>query len=240
MADRPSPKHELRFSILRVPFFLEPDYPDHVVSTGTNRERLVKKWGGKEGWEQQKRRHDLKGRGQAAGIPHFNLDRKTGNTMASHRLIQHVGKIYGLTVSEALYDRLNIYYFVDGHSLNDRPRLAKVAAKEIKRLLSLPNANHHSMNSMSEEEILKFLNGNMGRKEIDKVRRTLMEMDIHSIPQFIIEGTTLVNGAANWKTFVNIFSEIEERGVVQNEGKSVFGKILGVPADIVERGTISV
>jgi len=30
------------------------------------------------------------------------------------------------SVSEALYDVLNIYYFVDGHALNDRPRLAKV------------------------------------------------------------------------------------------------------------------
>ena len=102
-----SKKHDLSFSILRVPFFLEPDYPENVVAVGTNRERLIAKWGGKQGWEEQKRRHDLKGRGQAAGIPHFNLDRLTGNTLASHRLIQHVGKLYGLNVSEGLYDRLN-------------------------------------------------------------------------------------------------------------------------------------
>jgi hypothetical protein len=50
----------------------------------------------------------LKGRGLAAGIPHFNLDRLASNSMASHRLVQHVGKLYGLHVSEKLYDRLNM------------------------------------------------------------------------------------------------------------------------------------
>ncbi len=52
--------------------------------------------------------NSLKGRGLAAGIPHFNVDRLASNSMASHRLIQHVGKRYGLNVSEALYDRLNV------------------------------------------------------------------------------------------------------------------------------------
>ena len=60
------------------------------------------------GWERQKQAHDLKGRGEAAGIPHFNLDRLTSNTMASHRLIQYVGKKFGLRASETLYDRLNM------------------------------------------------------------------------------------------------------------------------------------
>ena len=50
----------------------------------------------------------LKGRGLAAGIPHFNLDRLASSSMASHRLIQHVGRRYGLNVSETLYDRLNV------------------------------------------------------------------------------------------------------------------------------------
>jgi len=98
----------LAFAVLRVPFFLEPQYDESKPFIESNRERLVKKWGGQAGWERQKRNHDLKGRGLAAGIPHFNLDRLTSNTMASHRLIQHVGRRYGLHVSEALYDRLNV------------------------------------------------------------------------------------------------------------------------------------
>lgn len=240
MANRPSPKHDIKFSILRVPFFLESEYPENLVSVGTNRERLLKKWGGKEGWEEQKRRHNLKGRGKAAGIPYFNLDRLTGNTMASHRLIQHVGKLYGLSVSEALYDRLNVYYFVDGHSLNDKTLLAKVAAEEVEKVLSLSGVGtHQNIEPLSEREILDFLNGNAGRKEIKKALRTLQRLGIHSIPKFIIEGQTLIDGAADWRSFVDVFSEIEERGEVNNEGKTVFGDILGVAPDLLEQGTFS-
>lgn len=157
--------------------------------------------------------------------------------MASHRLIQFVGKNYGLDVSEALYDRLNVYYFVDGHSLNDRPRLANVAAEEIEKILS---DNTDQPHPPSEEAILDFLNGEEGRTEINNALRTLSEMGIHSIPQFIIEGTTLVGGAADWRTFVQVFDDIEKRGYVQNEGKPLFGDLLGVDHDTLEKGTVTV
>ena len=103
----PNAPRPIAFSVLRVPFFLEPDYDENLPHVESNRERLIQKWGGKQGWEKQKHRHDLKGRGLEAGIPHFNLDRLAANTMASHRLIQHIGKQYGLDISEAVYDRLN-------------------------------------------------------------------------------------------------------------------------------------
>ena len=109
----PGAPESLIFSIIRVPFFLEPEYDERKPFIESNRDRLLTKWGGKQGWERQKRNHDLKGRGLDAGIPHFNLDRLASNTMASHRLIQYIGKTYGLHVSEAIYDRLNVYYFVD-------------------------------------------------------------------------------------------------------------------------------
>jgi hypothetical protein len=92
-----------------VPFFLEPGYDEDKPYIESNRDRLVQKWGGTRGWEEQKRRHDLKGRGVEAGIPFFNLDRLAANTMASHRLIQHLGRRFGLAVSEAVYDCLNEY-----------------------------------------------------------------------------------------------------------------------------------
>lgn len=224
-----SSSSSLSFSILRVPFFLEPGYPENIVSIGTNRERLIQKWGGPKGWEAQKKRHDLKGRGQKAGIPHFNLDRLTGNTMASHRLIQHVGKLYGLSVSEKLYDRLNIYYFVDGHSLNDRPRLAKVTAEVIQKQLL-----HSDQIPLSEKEILNFLNSDEGRPEIEKALQMLNYLGIHSIPKFIIEGTTLVDGAADPSVFIDVFSQIEKRGYVENDGKPVFGDILKIPQNVLE------
>jgi predicted DsbA family dithiol-disulfide isomerase len=198
LAGAPKP---VAFSVIRVPFFLE------------------KKWGGKKGWERQKNSHDLKGRGLEAGIPHFNLDRLTGNTMASHRLIQHLGKTYGLSVSESIYDLLNVYYFVDGNSLNDRPKLASVVAAELKVLLSDKDA------APSEESLLKF----------EQALVYLDQLGVHSIPKFIIEGKSIVDGAAHSQTFVEIFRKIEARGTVLRG--PVFGDILGISPEIIQQGS---
>lgn len=48
----------LACAVIRVPFFLEPDYDESLPYIESNRERLIKKWGGKEGWERQKLRHE--------------------------------------------------------------------------------------------------------------------------------------------------------------------------------------
>jgi len=207
--------------VLRVPFFLEGEYDESKVFEESNRERLVKKWGGQAGWERQKRGHDLKGRGRAAGIPKFNLDRLAANSMASHRLIQHVGKRFGLARSESLYDRLNVYYFVDGHSLNDRPRLADVAAEHLRE---------HGVD-MDAQEILVFLESNEGRAEIQAALATLHRMGVHSIPQFIVEGSRVVQAG----DFEAVFREIEARGEV--DGGPLFADILGVDAETVRRGS---
>ena len=87
----------LAFAVVRVPFLLEPDCDESEPFVKSNGERLVKKWGGREGWEMQKQRHECviisffcifaksichtscchpsssKGRGIAAGIPPLQL-----------------------------------------------------------------------------------------------------------------------------------------------------------------------
>lgn len=224
----PEAPRPLAFSVIRVPFFLEPQYSEKKVFETTNRDRLVKKWGGVQGWNEQKLRHDLKGRGHEAGIPHFNLDRKAANSMASHRLIQHIGKTYGLDVSEAIYDKLNEYYFVEGNSLNDRPLLAKTVSKELQRLV-LDN------NAPSGKELLDFLNGDEGREEIAAALQALREIGVSGIPKFIIGGSLMVDGAARSDVFVRIFREIERSGKV--ESGPVFGDILGIPAGVIEKGS---
>ena len=151
--------------------------------------------------------------------------------MASHRLIQHVGKKYGLRVSEGLYDRLNVYYFVEGHALNDRPRLAKVAAEELRKLV--PNEEESSI--MTQDDILHFLNGNEGREEILHALSTLKEIGVHGIPKFIIEGQTIIDGAAKSDIFVQVFREIEQRG--ETAGTAIFGDILGVSDDTILKGS---
>jgi predicted DsbA family dithiol-disulfide isomerase len=220
------PERPLAFSVIRVPFFLEPNYDETLPYIESNRDRLVKKWGGTAGWEEQKLRHDLKGRGLEAGIPHFNLDRLASNSMASHRLIQMLGKKYGLAVSEAIYDLLNEYYFVEGHSLNDRPRLAKVVAEKLEAMLEEPP---------SANQLLDFLNGNEGRKEIEAALQTLDQMGVHGIPKFIIEGRTVVDGAARSEVFVKIFREIEAKGEIHSG--PLFGEILGIETGTIEAGS---
>jgi predicted DsbA family dithiol-disulfide isomerase len=214
-----------------VPFFLEPDYDESKPFVESNRDRLVKKWGGVQGWERQKQSHDLKGRGLEAEIPHFNLDRLAGSSMASHRLIQHLVRTRGLHVSEAVYDLLNVYYFVDGHSLNDLPRLARVVAHQL-----------HEMGYDDEEAqydaVLAFLNGQEGRDEIERAIEALRQLGVHGIPKFIIEGTTVVDGAAQSDVFIDVFRTIEARGNVL--GGPLFGEILGVPPEVIEQGSHSV
>ena len=85
-----TPGRPMGFNVVRVPFFLEPNYAEDETWTESNRDRLVRKWGGQAGWEAQKQRHNLKGRGQEVGIEKFNLDRRASSTLASHRLVQWV------------------------------------------------------------------------------------------------------------------------------------------------------
>lgn len=216
--DRP-----LSFAVLRVPFFLEPQYDETAPFVETNRQRLLKKWGPQ--WPIQKQTHNLKARGIQAGIPHFNLDRLASNTMASHRLIQYLGKTYGLDVAEQVYDALNVYYFVDGHALNDRPRVAQVVADVLADCVEPPTAH----------ELLEFLNSHQGRREIEHAMMALQQLNIHSIPKFIVEGQTVVDGAADAHVFVDIFREIELRGSVA--GGPLFQEILGVSTEIVQKGS---
>ena len=193
---------------------MQPNYDEEVEFVETNRERLVKKWGGEAGWDAQKYRHDLKGRGESAGIPHFNLDRKASNTMKSHRLVQYVGKVYGLDVSESLYDKLNTYHFVKGHALNDVEGLVK-CAEEV---------------GLDGDEVRDFLldPAQPGRKEIEKAVALCRQLGIHSIPNFVVGGQYVVSGASGPEEFLEIFSEMERTGEV---GKPVFAGVLGVHED---------
>ena len=113
---------------MAVPFFLEPDYNTSESFEETNRERLIRKWGGEPGFASQKHRHRLKERGREVGIEKFDLDRIASSTLASHRLVQWVTKRVGVTVAEQLYNDLNYRHFEMGQKLNDRAMLAEAAA----------------------------------------------------------------------------------------------------------------
>lgn len=138
-----------------------------------------------------------------------------------------------------LYDRLNVYYFVEGHALNDKPRLANVAHEIISKELTSSSKSklqqERDILIMSEQAILDFLNGHEGRREIEQALQALDSIGVHGIPKFIIEGRRMVDGAARSDVFVDIFRDIERTGEVA--GGPIFGEILGVSDDIVKRGS---
>merc|ERR1719253_1961576 len=100
VATNPMGQQPLGFTVIRVPFFLEPGYSKSEDFEESNYDRLVRKWGGKAEFEAQKHRHGLKQRGQEVGIMHFKLDRLASNTFASHRLVQWVTKTSGINKAE--------------------------------------------------------------------------------------------------------------------------------------------
>lgn len=117
---------------------------------------------------------------------------------------------------------------MEGHSLNDRPRLAKVVAELLETLLPAGAVP-------TESALLDFLNGNEGREQVLEALDTLHRIGIHSIPKFIVEGKTLIDGAARPEVFVEVFREIEAKGKIH--GGPVFSDILGISEELVARGS---
>ena len=134
-----------------------------------------------------------------------------------------------------LWIHIHSYYFVEGHALNDRPRLAKVAAERLSELIAKDNTTQQQSAMMSEEDILLFLNGDEGKLEIHNALSALQQIGVHGIPKFIIEGSRVVDGAAGPETFIQIFRDIEKRGEIENG--PIFADILGVSEDTWKRGS---
>ena len=206
----------LEFTVLRVPFFLEPDYPKGPEFEETNRVRLVRKWGGEAGWKVQKARHGLKERGRAVGIEHFNLDRIASNTFASHRLVQWVTRTMGVTAAEQLYSDLNHRHFELGQKLNDTAMLVEAAAAV----------------GADAAEAEAFLASDDGTEQIQRVQGMLRSMGVHSIPTFVVGAERVVGGAAHADDFERLFRSIEEEGGGAPE--SLFAAALEIPTQVLE------
>ena len=206
----------LEFVVLRVPFFLEPDYPTSPEFEETNRVRLIRKWGGEAGWKRQKARHQLKERGQAVGIEHFNLDRVASNTLASHRLVQWVTRTIGVTAAERLYADLNHRHFELGQKLNDTGMLVEAAAAA----------------GADAAEAEAFLASREGVEQIERVQGMLRSMGVHSIPTFVVGAERVVGGAAHADDFEHLFRAIEEEG--HGAPQSLFAAALEIPHSVLE------
>lgn len=214
MSDPMDATNPVRFSVLRVPFFLEPAYDTDESFSETNRVRLERKWGGKAAFAAQKHRHRLKERGQEVGIEKFNLDRLASSTLKSHRLIQWITKNRGCEVAEAVYNDLNFRHFVDGKKLNDADMLCDAAATA----------------GVDRDEAMRFLASDEGLEEIGDAQEMLQEMGIHSIPNFVIGGKVVVSGAVHAAELVQIFRRLESTG--KGAPGSAFADALRIPSEM--------
>jgi len=216
------PARPLRFSVLRVPFFLEPEYTRDEDWEETNRTRLWRKWGGEAGFLAQKDRHTLKERGLEVGIEHFNLDRLASSTHASHRLVQWATKTAGFATAESLYAKLNARHFECGQKLNDIAMLAEVAAEV----------------GLDPVEAAEYLESGAGATEIAEAQSILARLGIHSIPTFIINGRRAVGGAARSGELTRVLRHVEAQ---EDDGdgdsiaipRSLFADALGVPTELL-------
>ena len=214
MTDPMDATNPMRFSVLRVPFFLEPSYDTDERFSETNRARLERKWGGKAAFAAQKHRHRLKERGQEVGIEKFNLDRLASSTLKSHRLIQWITKNRGCEVAEAVYNDLNHRHFVDGKKLNDADMLCDAAATA----------------GVDRDEAMRFLESGEGLEEIGDAQEMLQEMGIHSIPNFVVGGKVVVSGAVHATELVQIFRRFESAG--EGAPGSAFADALHIPPEM--------
>ena len=214
MTDPMDATNPVRFSVLRVPFFLEPSYDTDERFSETNRARLERKWGGKAAFAAQKHRHRLKERGQEVGIEKFNLDRLASSTLKSHRLIQWITKNRGCEVAEAVYNDLNHRHFVDGKKLNDADMLCDAAATA----------------GVDRDEAMRFLASDEGLEEIGDAQEMLQEMGIHSIPNFVVGGKVVVSGAVHAAKLVQIFRRLESTG--EGAPGSAFADALRIPPEM--------
>jgi predicted DsbA family dithiol-disulfide isomerase len=208
------PGNVLGFTLVRVPFFLEPDYPEEEEFGETNRQRLIRKWGGVEAWEEQKKRHGLKERGLAVGIEHFNLDRIASSTLKSHRLVQWATKTAGINVAEALYDELNFRHFQAGQKLNSSTMLCDAAEKV-------------GLDRRSADD---FLCSSAGLAEIRAAQTILHRIGVNSIPSFVLGGKVLISGALPQPELVRHLREAELLGGAPG---ALFAEALAIPRHVM-------
>jgi predicted DsbA family dithiol-disulfide isomerase len=210
------PGKPLGFTVIRVPFFLEPEYSEDEAFGETNRERLIRKWGGLEGWERQKRSHALKERGLEVGIERFDLDRIASNTLKSHRLVQWATKTYGINTSEALYDELNFRHFQGGQKLNSIAMLCDAAATV----------------GIDRRSTEAFLRSSDGLPEIRAAQAVLHRIGVTGIPTFVLGGTQLISGALPQRELVRHLRAAELRGGAPG---ALFAGALGIPPAVLSQ-----
>lgn len=212
--------------IRRVPYLLEPGYPEDTTFVETHQDRITRKFAatvgakGKRTWDEldAKQREDLlaflqtrkncgdnnanlslEERGKQVDIS-FLRNRINTSTVASHRLVRWASRA-GAEKSEAVFAAVNSKHFEHGRRLNDHGMLAEAAADA----------------GLSKEAALKYLSSDEDaqavRDEAAHARmRMLKTVQTDAIPFVMFEeGGGTVQGAQSADVFANILEDIISR-----------------------------
>ena len=171
-------------------------------------------------WFQQGSR--LNERANAAGFPSLNENRICSNTIKSHRLVRFVSLVYGFEKSEQLFELLNYEHFINGKKLNDTEFLIKCCERIG---LDIPTTRMH----LSSDE---------GRADVLNTIQELKQMQVTSIPIFIVNSYWGIEGAVSANKFMIIFRDIESHIVsleqqgryaeINEKGPMLFAGLLGI------------
>jgi predicted DsbA family dithiol-disulfide isomerase len=179
------------------PFQLNPDMPEEGVAREEYRTR-------KFGSIERSRQLDAQVAevGRAAGLDfHFELMRRTPNTVAAHRVIR-MAEAAG--VQDAVVDALFRAYFQQGRDIGDAATLAEIAAEA----------------GMDGAAVAAMLAGDEGREEVIARDMAARQAGVSGVPSFVMDRHLLFSGAVPPERMVEAFrradailSERERTGV---------------------------
>ncbi|KAI9805761.1 MAG: hypothetical protein M1833_005254 [Piccolia ochrophora] len=175
------------FSTSWHPFYLNPSAPTTGVSKGAYYEQ---KFGAARTAAIFER---LAAVGRAEGIA-FKFGGKTGNTRASHRLME-LAKRKSAEAETRLVEELFAAYFESERDITDHDVLVAAAVRA----------------GIEEGEARGWVDGDEGGEKVDEEARRAARRMISGVPHFTIQGKYELGGAQEPEAFLEIFEKVKAK-----------------------------
>ncbi|TQV82687.1 DsbA family oxidoreductase [Exilibacterium tricleocarpae] len=177
---------ELQFEVTWRPFELNPQMPP----AGENvTEHLSRKYGRPPEMMLEARRHIVQ-LGHAVGFQFtLNDERRIYNTFDAHRVLHWAREMGRQTEFELALFR---EYFSAGHNPSAASVLQRVAGGL----------------GLDTDRVDAILSTDAYAAEVRREQRRYQDLGIHSVPAFIVNGSTMITGAQETEQLVNTFRQI--------------------------------
>ena len=187
---------ELAVDVVYRPFQLDP-----TASPGSSMpvaEAYARKFGGPE--QAQAVIDRVTTMAREAGIE-FRMDRALrANTLLAHRLLWLAEPPCPIPQA-ALKERLLQAYFIDGLDIGDPDVLADCAADV----------------GFDRDEIVQFLDGDVGSTEVAAMLRQAHDAGITAVPTYVIDGQWAIPGAQDPEVFVQVLRRLASKAREERE-----------------------